>query len=39
MNEAIKNWTNDVKSGEYPNEAESYGLTEETKAELENLIK
>ncbi len=35
MTGAIQNWTNDVKSGEYPNEKESYGLTEETKKELE----
>ena len=34
MTEAIKNWTSDVKSGEYPNESESYGLTAETKSEL-----
>lgn len=34
MTEAIQNWTKDVKNGEYPNEKESYGLTEETKAEL-----
>jgi 3-methyl-2-oxobutanoate hydroxymethyltransferase len=34
MTEAIKNWSNDVKRGEYPSESESYGLTEETKAEL-----
>ncbi|MCY7345011.1 MAG: 3-methyl-2-oxobutanoate hydroxymethyltransferase [Pyrinomonadaceae bacterium] len=36
MTEAIQNWTNDVKSGAYPNEKESYGLTEETKKELES---
>jgi 3-methyl-2-oxobutanoate hydroxymethyltransferase len=34
MTEAIQNWMNDVKTGAYPNEAESYGLTEETKREL-----
>ena len=34
MTEAIKNWTSDVKNGEYPNESESYGLTAETKSEL-----
>jgi len=34
MTEAIKNWSNDVKSGNYPNEKETYGLTEETKREL-----
>ncbi|HMT09492.1 MAG TPA: 3-methyl-2-oxobutanoate hydroxymethyltransferase [Pyrinomonadaceae bacterium] len=31
---AIHNWTADVKSGEYPNDQESYGLTAETKEEL-----
>lgn len=31
---AIQNWTADVKSGEYPNVQESYGLTAETKHEL-----
>lgn len=35
MTEAIQNWTKDVKSGNYPSEEESYGLTEETKRELE----
>ena len=35
MTEAIQNWTKDVKDGAYPNEKESYGLTEETKKELE----
>ncbi len=39
MTENIQQWTSDVKTGNYPNEAESYGLTEETKAELENLTK
>lgn len=34
MTEAIKNWSDDVKSGNYPNETETYGLTEETKKEL-----
>lgn len=34
MTEAIHNWTSDVKSGAYPSEKESYGLTEETKKEL-----
>lgn len=38
MNDAIKNWANDVKTGAYPNESESYGLTEETKAELEQSL-
>lgn len=37
MTEAIQNWSNDVKSGAYPNEKESYGLTEETKAELDKI--
>lgn len=37
MTEAIQNWTNDVKTGQYPSDKESYGLTEETKKELENL--
>ena len=35
MTEAIQNWSADVKNGAYPNEKESYGLTEETKKELE----
>lgn len=39
MTEAIQNWTRDVKTGAYPNESESYGLTEETKTELGNLLK
>jgi len=34
MTKAIQAWTTDVKSGEYPNENESYGLTEETKKEM-----
>jgi len=34
MTEAIQNWSNDVKNGNYPSEKESYGLTEETKNEL-----
>jgi ketopantoate hydroxymethyltransferase len=34
MTEAIQNWSKDVKSGAYPNEQESYGLTEETKKEM-----
>lgn len=38
MTEAIQNWTKDVKIGTYPNETESYGLTEETKKELGILI-
>lgn len=39
MTEAIQNWTKDVKDGNYPNEKESYGLTEETKAELDKTNK
>lgn len=39
MTEAIQHWTSDVKNGAYPNESESYGLTEETKSELEILLK
>lgn len=35
MTAAIQSWTSDVKNGTYPNEKESYGLTEETKKELE----
>jgi 3-methyl-2-oxobutanoate hydroxymethyltransferase len=38
MDEAIKNWMKDVKGGEYPNDAESYGLTEDAKAELEKIL-
>lgn len=34
MTEAIQGWTSDVKSDKYPNENESYGLTEETKKEM-----
>jgi 3-methyl-2-oxobutanoate hydroxymethyltransferase len=34
MTKAIQTWSSDVKSGEYPNENESYGLTEETKKEM-----
>lgn len=37
MTEAIQNWASDVKNGAYPNEKESYGLTEETKAELDKI--
>ena len=37
MTEAIQSWTNDVKTGAYPNDKESYGLTEDTKKELENM--
>jgi 3-methyl-2-oxobutanoate hydroxymethyltransferase len=34
MTDAIHTWTSDVRSGRYPNEDESYGLTAETLAEL-----
>jgi len=34
MTDAIHSWTSDVKTGAYPNENESYGLTEETKKEM-----
>jgi 3-methyl-2-oxobutanoate hydroxymethyltransferase len=34
MTDAIQRWANDARTGAYPNESESYGLTEETKAEL-----
>ena len=34
MTEAIHNWARDVRSGAYPADAESYGLTEETLSEL-----
>ncbi len=34
MTQAIQSWSSDVKSGKYPSESESYGLTEETKKEM-----
>lgn len=34
MTDAIQNWARDVRSGAYPADAESYGLTEETLSEL-----
>ena len=34
ISEAIVNWKDDVKNGNYPSDAESYGLTEEVKREL-----
>ena len=34
MTGAIHNWTKDVKSGAYPSDEESYGLTDETKKEM-----
>lgn len=36
MTDAIHAWTADVKSGSYPNDDESYGLTAETKVELKS---
>jgi len=39
MTEAVQRWANDVKTGAYPNENESYGLTDETKAELTPVMK
>lgn len=36
ITEAIQNWTNDVKSGAYPSETESYALPEETKAAIKH---
>lgn len=34
MTEAIQNWSKDVKAGKYPDDQESYGLTDETKKEM-----
>jgi 3-methyl-2-oxobutanoate hydroxymethyltransferase len=34
MTDAIQSWSRDVKSGAYPNDQESYGLTAETKKEM-----
>src|SRR6476619_3878186 len=34
MTDAIQAWSNDVKTGEYPNDKESYGLTHDAIAEL-----
>lgn len=34
MTDAIQNWTADVKSGAYPNEKESYGLTADVLSEI-----
>src|SRR3954462_15340899 len=34
MTEAIHAWTKDVKSGAYPNDKESYGLTDDIKKEM-----
>ncbi|HTH51254.1 MAG TPA: 3-methyl-2-oxobutanoate hydroxymethyltransferase [Pyrinomonadaceae bacterium] len=37
MTDAIHAWSADVRSGEYPNDQESYGLTEDTIQELGHL--
>ena len=37
MSEAITNWMEDVKDGNYPNEKESYGLPKDVN--LKNLTK
>ncbi|MBX3299848.1 MAG: 3-methyl-2-oxobutanoate hydroxymethyltransferase [Acidobacteria bacterium] len=34
MTDAIERWSSDVRSGNYPNDSESYGLTEETRKEM-----
>lgn len=34
MTDAIQNWSSDVKSGAYPNDSESYGLTADVLAEI-----
>ncbi len=34
MTDAIQTWSKDVKAGAYPNDQESYGLTDETKKEM-----
>jgi 3-methyl-2-oxobutanoate hydroxymethyltransferase len=39
MTDAIREWSGDVKNGSYPNEAESYGLTDEVKDDLDQLLK
>src|SRR5437764_1353695 len=39
MTDAIQRWANDVKTGAYPNEKESYGLTKETVDELMPALK
>lgn len=39
MTDAIQRWANDVKTDAYPNEKESYGLTDETMAELQPALK
>lgn len=35
MTDAVLNWIGDVKSGDYPNKEESYGLPKAAKAEME----
>ncbi len=37
MTDAIQAWSSDVKAGAYPNDQESYGLTEEAQRELGEL--
>jgi 3-methyl-2-oxobutanoate hydroxymethyltransferase len=39
MTTAIQAWTDDVKNGGYPNNKESYGLTDEAKSELEGILR
>ena len=34
MTDAIQSWTKDVKTNAYPNDKESYGLTDEIKKEM-----
>lgn len=34
MTDAIRSWSTDVRSGAYPNDQESYGLTDDTKKEM-----
>jgi 3-methyl-2-oxobutanoate hydroxymethyltransferase len=34
MTDAIRAWSSDVRTGAYPNDQESYGLTDETKKEM-----
>ena len=36
ITDAVHRWAADVKSGAYPSESESYGLTKETVAELKS---
>lgn len=39
MTEAVTNWMNDVKNGDYPNEKESYALPERAKAVMKEKSK